>query len=115
LLYGTGLEDQIEVLVQVCSFAASVVRVTVAYDLGGSRDSVSTDLSAFGGTPNCADTYVPVGATEVGLHVAYRTGPADPWVTIFRTSFPEPARKCYVVTETTWAESECFDTRCPRL
>jgi len=115
-LSGTGVTE-LGTLVQVCSFAGSEVRVTVSYDLGGSRDSVATNLPAFGGSAkNCADTYVPVGATNVGIHAAYRTGSAaDPWVTIFRTSFPEPVRKCYVVTETSWGEGNCLDTRCPGL
>jgi hypothetical protein len=115
-LSGKGVADPLGTLVRVCTFAQSRVRVTISYDLGGSRDSVETDLSAFE-VPriNCLDTYVPVGATNVGIHAAYSTGSeADPWATIFRESFPEPLEKCYRVTETMSEEIVCGENSpCP--
>ena len=114
-LLGTGVADPLGTLVRVCSFAASKVRVTVSYDLGGMRDSVETDLSAFDGRMNCADSYAPLNATNIGIHVVYSTGSAsDPWVAIFQASFSQPVEKCYRVTEMFWGEIECDENaQCP--
>ena len=100
---------------RVCSFAASVVRVTVSWDLAGSRDSTVTDLSAVASSLNCAGTWVPVGASNVDVRAAYAPmSGADPSVTIFHELFAEPVEKCYFVTEAGWDELTCSEgVQCP--